>query len=162
MARQTTLKSPEARWLRVRQRDQTFQKFRPLKSAADTEKGWIREIREALGMTTTTLARRLDLTQSAVAQLESQERKGGVSLKRLRKVADALNCDLAYVFVPRESLEQTINKRIRAIAHERISRVNHSMTLEAQGVDPVLLERQEADLAEKLKTNLPPNLWDQE
>jgi hypothetical protein len=36
------------------------------------------------------------------------------------------------------------------------------MTLEAQAVDPKLLARQETDLAEKLRTNLPSNLWDQE
>lgn len=162
MVKQTKLKSPEARWLRVRQLDETAKQFRSLKEAAETRKGWIREIREALGMTTTTLARRLNLTQSAVAQLESQERRGGMSLNKLRKAADALNCDLAYVFLPRESLENAVNERIRAIAHERTSRVNQTMTLEAQAVDPKLLARQETDLAEKLRTNLPSNLWDQE
>lgn len=162
MVKHAKLKSPEARWLRVRQLDEAAKQFRLLKDAAETRKGWIREIREALGMTTTTLARKLNLTQSAVAQLESQERKGGVSLNKLRKAADALNCDLAYVFLPRESLETTVNERIRAIARDRTSRVNQTMTLEAQAVDAKSLERQEADLAENLKTNMPSNLWDLE
>jgi predicted DNA-binding mobile mystery protein A len=160
--KQAKLKSPGARWLRVRQLDETAKKVRHLKEAAETPKGWVREIREALGMTTTTLARRLNVTQPAIAQLESQERRGGVSLNKLRKAAAALNCDLVYVFLPRASLEQAVNERIRAIAHERTSRVNQTMTLEAQAADPKLLARQEADLAETLRVNLPSNLWERE
>lgn len=162
MVKQAKLKSPEARWLHVRQLDETAKKLRYLKMSAETRKGWVREIREALGMTATTLARRLNLTQPAIAQLELQERRGGVSLNKLRKAADALNCDLVYVFLPRESLEQALNERIRAIAHHRTSRVNRTMTLEGQAVDPKLLARQEADLAQKLRVNLPSNLWEQE
>lgn len=56
-----------------------------------------------------------------------------ITLKSLRTCADALDCDLVYVFVPRgESVEATIATRARAAASRTVRRVEHSMALEDQ------------------------------
>ncbi len=69
------------------------------------EEGWIRRVRLALGLSTNAIAEAVGVTQQAVAQLEQREIVDSISLERLRTIADALDCDLVYGFIPRESLE---------------------------------------------------------
>src|SRR5215217_7999866 len=63
--------------------------------------GWVRAIRDALGMSAADLAERMGVTQSTVARLESSERDGRIQLDTLQRAADALDCDLVYALVPR-------------------------------------------------------------
>jgi len=83
--------------------------------------GWIREIRDALGMTTRELASRMSLSQSAVTQLERSEVTGRAQLDSLRKAADALDCNLVYALVPRTSLEDTVLTRARSLARRDLA-----------------------------------------
>jgi len=57
-----------------------------------------------------------------------------VSLNTLRRAADALECDLVYVLVPRRPLDETVKRRARALAEAGVARTSHSMRLEGQGV----------------------------
>lgn len=66
--------------------------------------GWIQAIRTSLGMTSRQLAARIECSQSTLAALEKSEAEDRITLQSLRKVADALDCDLQYVLVPRSSL----------------------------------------------------------
>jgi predicted DNA-binding mobile mystery protein A len=83
--------------------------------------GWIREIRDALAMTTRELAHRMGVSQSAVTQLEHSEVTGRAQLHSLRKAADALDCDLVYALVPRRSLEDTVLTRARSLARRDLA-----------------------------------------
>jgi DNA-binding Xre family transcriptional regulator len=65
-------------------------------------RGWVRAIREALGMTTAELGQRMGLTQSRVSQIERSEELGSIRLDTLERAAQALNCQVRYVFVPNE------------------------------------------------------------
>ena len=67
-------------------------------------RGWVRAIREALGMTTAELGQRMGLTQSRVSQIERSEELGSIRLDTLERTAQALNCQVRYVFVPNEPL----------------------------------------------------------
>ncbi|MFM8648094.1 MAG: helix-turn-helix domain-containing protein, partial [Methylocystis sp.] len=58
--------------------------------------GWIKAIRESLGMTAEQLARRMGVVQSRVSTLEKAECSGTPSLKSLRQAAEAMNCTLVY------------------------------------------------------------------
>jgi predicted DNA-binding mobile mystery protein A len=94
--------------------------------------GWIRVVREALGMTLAQLGHRLGITPQSVQDLEAREREGRITLERLREAADALGCDVAVTLVPRTSLEAIVRTQARArIAAER-ERVAHTMRLEGQ------------------------------
>lgn len=97
-------------------------------------KSWIRAVRDALGMTSKQLGNRLGVRQSAVTQLEKREESGAITVAHLRKAADALGCDLVYYFVPRMPLPEMIKSQAYAKAKEQVSRVSHSMNLEAQGI----------------------------
>jgi predicted DNA-binding mobile mystery protein A len=78
------------------------------------------------------LAMRLGISQSTLTALEKSEAEGRITLQSLRKAADALDCDLQYVLVPRSPLQKRIENRAEAIAHDRVALTLHSMRLEDQ------------------------------
>lgn len=82
-------------------------------------RGWIREIREALGMSSTELAARLGIGQSTVSELEHSEVHDSIKLGSLRRVAAALDCELFYFLAPRSTLDDTVHTQARRQA-ERI------------------------------------------
>lgn len=65
--------------------------------------GWIRAVRDALGLTLSDVARRLKVTPPAVRSFEQAEAEDRITLGSLRRTADAMNCDLIYALVPRQS-----------------------------------------------------------
>ncbi len=75
---------------------------------ARPSRGWLKAIREALGMTTAQLGQRLGVVQSRVVAIEQAEAKGTVTLNSLEKAAQALDCRLVYALVPRQSLEDAV------------------------------------------------------
>jgi len=95
-------------------------------------RGWVRAVREALGMSGEDLASRLHMTRQGVQRIERAEAEGSITISKLRDVAAALDCQLYYALVPREPLEDVVSQRARALAEERIGRVEHTMRLEDQ------------------------------
>lgn len=83
-------------------------------------------------MTTRQLAARVGVSQSTLASLEKSEANDRITLQSLRKVADALDCDLQYTLVPRSALKRRVEDRAEVVAHDRVVRIWHSMRLENQ------------------------------
>ena len=121
-------------------------------------RGWIRAIRDGLGMTSAQLARRLGISQPSVTALEQSEVKGTIELATLRRVAAALDCTVVYALVPNQPLETTVRDRARAILRKRLAPIAHSMLLEDQAVAGDDLE---ARLEEFLQETNPRRLWDE-
>src|ERR1700675_1582008 len=117
------------------QLDTRFRKLRSLAQVVRPPRGWIRAIREALGMTTGQLAKRLGVQQPRVIELERGEATGNITVKSLERAAEALGCRLVYVFVPEEPLADVIRKRASVIADQQLASVEQTMRLEAQGVN---------------------------
>lgn len=109
--------------------------FRPLVDEPRPARGWVRAIRDALGMSGAELGSRLGVRQSTVDQLERSEANETIKLESLRRAADALDCDLVYALVPRTSLDATVQAQGRRVAARRISAVAHHMRLEDQAID---------------------------
>jgi predicted DNA-binding mobile mystery protein A len=65
--------------------------------------GWIRTMREARGLSLRQLGGRLGVQGNSVHVAERREQSGGISLYQLQRIADALDCDLFYAFVPRRA-----------------------------------------------------------
>ena len=86
-------------------------------------------MRNALGMSVSQLAKRLNITQSSASGLEKREKEGRLTLKKLKEMANAMDCDLIYAFVPRDSLEKTIHDQARKKSREKhgISRNSHGI-----------------------------------
>jgi predicted DNA-binding mobile mystery protein A len=131
--------------------------------AANTQvpvKGWIRAIREALGMSGRQLAQRLKVSQPRITRLEQDELTGSVTIKTMQQVAEALDCTFVYALVPSTSLEDTLRSQARMVAQERTERVAHSMLLEEQSLSA---EEQHTSLEaaiDELVREMPKDLWD--
>ncbi len=96
--------------------------------------GWVRAFRGALGMSQAALAKRLEVTPSAVHQLEQAEMNGGITISRLAEVARALDSQLVYAFIPNSTLQDTVVRQARKVATERLGYVEVTMALEDQGI----------------------------
>ena len=94
--------------------------------------GWISEIRKALMLSTNQLAKKLGVTQSTVTRMEQSEAKKSITLSSLEKAAEALNCELKYVLVPRESLDSQVQKQAEKIYFKENQLIKHSQALENQ------------------------------
>lgn len=107
---------------------------------ARPNQGWIRAIRQALGMTAEQLGRRMGITQATLSGLEASEINGSIRLATLRKVAEAMNCTLVYAFVPNTSLEEIVQDQARKVATEQLKPVEHTMLLENQSLHGIVRE----------------------
>lgn len=115
--------------------DSHFDEWQPLRALARPPRGWVRTIREALGMSAATLAERLGTTAGAVTRLEQSEAADRIRLDTLRRAADALGCDLVYLLVPRRPLTAVVRDRARELAHYQIAATEQTMRLEDQATD---------------------------
>ena len=125
-------------------------------------RGWIKAIREALGMTTAQLAKRLGVSQPRVLGIEKAESSGTIKLETLERAARALDCRLVYALVPRSSLESMTEDRARALARKRLRATSHSMALEDQRVDKADEEEHLERLVQKLLDQSGSALWKDE
>lgn len=114
--------------------DERLKQFGPAERYRAPGRGWIKAIREALGMSTAQLAKRMAVRQPSIIDLERSEEKGSIELATLRRVAEALDCSLVYALVPNKPLETTIRERARTLLRRRRRPVEHTMLLEAQQV----------------------------
>lgn len=120
--------------LQLQQMDALLETWRAVQLSARPRAGWVRAIRESLGMSATAFARRLGMTPVGVRKLESSEASDAITLASLRKLAQALDCELQYALVPRTSLVQQVKDRAETVARERLRPIAHSMALEDQAV----------------------------
>jgi predicted DNA-binding mobile mystery protein A len=114
--------------------DERFRQMGPVKRFSPPVRGWIKAVRESLGMTAAQLATRLGVKQPSVFAFEQSEAKGTIELATLRRVAEALDCTLVYALVPIKPLETTVRDRARAFLRRRRGPIEHSMLLEDQNV----------------------------
>ncbi|HET7330893.1 mobile mystery protein A [Dyella sp.] len=107
---------------------------------ARPNQGWIRAIRQSLGMTAEQLGRRMGVTQATLSGLEASEINGSIRLATLRKAAEAMHCTLVYALVPNTSLEEIVQEQARKVAAEQLKPVEHSMLLENQSLHGMVRE----------------------
>jgi predicted DNA-binding mobile mystery protein A len=113
--------------------------------------GWLKTIREALGITLTQLARRLGVTKQAVLGVENSEKQGSISLNTLEKFAESLDCKMVYFLIPNSGLEDMVETQIRRKAESMIKHISHSMSLENQQNPDEVLKEQLEDLIEQIR-----------
>jgi predicted DNA-binding mobile mystery protein A len=144
-------------------RQQLDRRFAALRKSNDftrPPRGWIKAIREALGMSTTQLAKRLRVAQTRVSQMEKAEMESAIRLQTLKQVAEALGCTLVYALVPNKPLEEMVGDRAAQIADLQLARTNHTMRLENQALDsPALLAERER-LMRQLTEGHARRLWE--
>ena len=124
---------PEFRDLRLTQIDRSLVTFKAARSTSRPQRGWLRAVREALGITIREVSRSMRKTPQTVAAFEKSEAADRITLQTLRRYAEALNCELVYAIVPKNgSLQQLAEARARLAAERDVQAVEHTMALEDQ------------------------------
>jgi len=145
--------------LKLRQLDANLNRWRSADLPPRPTSGWIRTIRDGLGMAATHLAARLGVATSTITRLETSEADDTISLATLRRAAEALGCELHYALVPKQSLADTLENRALTLARQQMAAVNHTMALEAQATSREIVEAQTRALAENLLKGSRRALW---
>jgi len=146
------------RSLVLRELDETLAPWREITRPPPTG-GWLRAIRQALGMTTRQMARFVGVTQAAVVDAERSEARGDISLATLRRYAAALGCELGYVLVPRRSLQEVVQERAERIARDEVTRGRQCMAPEDQMAGAGHSDREIAELRKRLLEGRRSRLW---
>lgn len=123
-------------------------------------RGWLRAIREALGMTGKQLGERLGVVPSRITALEQAEVTGKTTLSSLREAAEAMGCTLVYAIVPTRPMDDMLHERALALANEALARVNHTMRLEDQALDTEALASERARMIQQFINDNPRRLWE--
>jgi len=125
----------EFRTLRTKQLEKALEVFAAAKNSSRPQKGWLRAIREATGISLRVMATRMKKTPPLAAKLEKSEAEYRITLGSLRDAADALGCQLVYALVPKSgSIYDLAEQGARIKAAENVRAVEHSMALEDQAV----------------------------
>jgi len=145
--------------IQLYQLDKNLAAWQAVRTSGRPPLGWAKAIRQGLGMTALALGRRLGISQAGVAKLEKAEAEDRITLGSLRKLAEALNCEVHYALIPREPLESMIKNRAIELAKERLSMVSHSMALEGQQVSGQDRDKQVEFLALEILAGPRRDLW---
>lgn len=151
--------SSEFNNLRLEQLEAAVKAYGILLTKRAPSRGWLKEIREALGRTERQQAERLGISGSALHKAETSEAEERISLGQLRKLADGLNCELVYALVPRKPLTQVVQDRAQQLAREEVYGVAHTMSLEDQRPTDERIQKQVSRRAEELLRGKWSDLW---
>lgn len=125
------------------------EELRKSKDKASIRGGWIKYMRSALGLTLSELSERVGISAPTIAQSERREAEGKVTISTLKKIAEAMDCELVYSFIPKKEIRELILDKAREKARKSLMSADLHMKLEDQKVDGGMEERIER-LARKL------------
>ncbi|MCS0460270.1 MULTISPECIES: mobile mystery protein A [Rhizobium] len=123
-------------------------------------RGWMKAIREALGMSTRQLATRMGAAPSRIPAIEKAEVSGATTIKTLREAAAAMNCTFVYAFVPIKPLDDILHERAAEKAGQDMARLDHTMMLENQALLKPDLEDERRRLIDAILAGSPRRLWE--
>ena len=141
-------------------------KIRPWKKLRGDKRppnGWLKAIRESLGLNTRQLADRLGIQHSSVLRLEKREVQGKATIESLAKTAKAMNCQFIYAIVPKtgfNNLNEIIDQQANTLANYLVKKAGHNMKLESQGISTKETKKQISQLASQLKSKMNSRLWE--
>ncbi len=141
------------------QLQKTVDRLDSIRSVRQPVRGWLRSVREALGMSSKQLAERLGVSGPRITSLEKSEQSGSATIKTMRQAAEALDCVFVYAVIPREDFTATIRAQAESLARRRMNNVTHSMLLEAQQLSDSDQQKALAMEVEKIVQTMPKELW---
>jgi predicted DNA-binding mobile mystery protein A len=121
--------------------------------------GWLRTVRNALGMSGAELAKKMGVTRARVAQAEHAELTGGITLKSMQAMAQALGCQFVYAIVPPGRIEDIIMAQARKKAMAVVGTASTHMALESQTLPNDKIAKEVERLAQEIAREMPPDFW---
>ena len=120
------------RVLQIRALDKKTSDLKSANNIVPRTSGWIKTVREAIGMTVSQLAARLGVTQPRITKMESNE--DNLKLSTMKKAAKAMNCEFVYYFKPKTTFQNLVDEQAQKKAAEVLKTVNVNMALENQEI----------------------------
>jgi predicted DNA-binding mobile mystery protein A len=147
--------------LQFQQLNEKLDKFTALSNLVVPPIGWIKAIRNGIGMSMEQLGKKLSITKQAVMDIEKREKEGAVTLKAMQELAKAMDMQFVYGFIPNAgSLDQMIEKRALEIAKTIVQRSSSTMKLEDQENSKERIEKAIKERAAEIINKTPKILWD--
>jgi predicted DNA-binding mobile mystery protein A len=134
-----------------------LEELRSFKSQARGINSWIDYVRLGLGMSLSQLAERIGVAQSSLSGSIKLEKEGRITISKLKEVANAMECDLVYSFVPRKKIEDLMRDQAIKKTTELMDLAETHMSLEDQKVNLDKNERMKDLVEEKIFSK---HLWD--
>ena len=122
--------------------------------------GWVKTIRETLGMNTRQLGERCGVSSERIIKIESDEIEGRTTVATLEKLAKAMNCKFVYGFVPNSKMIEFIEKTASDKARIQLMQTSHHMALENQEVSKESMKDQIDILKGEILRNNIKHVWD--
>ena len=123
--------------------------------------GWIKAIRNGIGMSMEQLGKKLSITKQGVMDIEKREKEGAITIKSMQEIAKAIDMQFVYGFVPvAGSLDQMIEMRALEMATKIVQRTSNTMKLEDQENSKERIEKAIKERAAEIINKTPKILWD--
>ena len=146
--------------LQLQQLNNKMLSFVSLKQVAMPPTGWIKAIRNAIGMSMQQLGNKLNVSKQGVMDIEKREKEGSITIKSLREIARVMDMQLVYGFVPNDgSLDALIEKRATELAKQIVMRTANTMKLEDQANSKERIDIAIKERAADIKNEIPKILW---
>jgi predicted DNA-binding mobile mystery protein A len=122
--------------------------------------GWLRTVRNALGMSGTDVAKKMGVTRARVTQAEYAELTGGITLKSMQATAEAMGCRFVYAIVPPSGrIEDVVMAQARKKAMTLVGTASKHMALENQALSNDKLAQEVERLTREIAQELPSDFW---
>jgi predicted DNA-binding mobile mystery protein A len=122
--------------------------------------GWLRTVRNALGMSGTELAKKIGVTRARVTQAEHAELTGGITLKSMQTAAEAMGCRFVYAIIPPSGrIEDLITAQARKKAMAIVGTASKHMALENQALPNDKIAQQVESLTREIAQEMPTDFW---
>ena len=116
-------------------------------------------IRKRLKMSQAILARRANLPQSMISKIEAN--KTEPSIKTLKKIFDALYCDVVVVPIPRKNFDSILQEQAHKTAKRRVQYLTGTMALEKQQPKRILVQDLIAEEENTLLNSSSGKMWEE-
>ena len=151
------MKTPKEQKLITRQISRRLEEIRELAQSTKGITSWIDYVRAGLGMSLVQLAKRVGVSQAALSASIRLEKEGRITVNKLREIAEAMDCDLIYEFVPRKKIEEIMQAQAEKKTLMLMNETETHMALEDQKVTLDKNERLKELAEERLYSKY---LWD--
>lgn len=121
--------------------EKRFNSIRKAAKDAKVKPGWIHYTRQAMGMTLKKLAERAGVSKATVAQAERSEQQSKATIATMKKMAEAMNCEFVYAFVPKANIKTVLREQALKKAKRILASADTHMTLEDQKVEEDMKDR---------------------
>jgi predicted DNA-binding mobile mystery protein A len=122
--------------------------------------GWLRTVRNALGMSGAEVAKKMGVTRGRVTQAEHAELTGSVTLKSMQATAEAMGCRFVYAIIPASGrIEDIITAQARKKAMALVGTASTHMALENQALPDDKIAQEVERLTREIAQEMAPDFW---